>query len=239
MITSYIIHLDGSDARLPLVDALMQRLPNPQVLPAVDGRAMSAEECAECYQPGLLSPRYPFAASPGEIGCFLSHRAAWAKIAASEDVAGLVAEDDVILDPGFDSALALVTSAARPDRLIRLPMSNKEEVAKVVAERDGVQLFRPRVVGLTAALQVIGRDAAARLLALTERFDRPVDTFQQMTWLTGIETLTISPSPAHTEAAKSGGSTIQSHLRLRDELTRSWRRSRYRAAVARLSRGTP
>lgn len=237
MVQSYVIHMERSTARRPLVDELLQRLPDAQVLPAVVGRDLSDDDRARVYRRDLHQPRYPFDLSVGEIGCFLSHRSAWMRIAEGDAVAGVVAEDDVIPQDGFDEALQLALSEARPDRLIRMPMSNREMAARQIAVAGAYTLVRPQVVGLTAALQIIGRDAARRLVDLTEAFDRPIDTFQQMTWLTGIETLSVLPSVAETQKAVSGGSTIQTHQSILSEVTRSWRRMRYRSKVARLSGG--
>lgn len=235
MIRSYIIHMDGSTARRPLVDALLTRLPGPEVLPAVDGRAMSAADRDAICRPALHRPAYPFALKPGEIGCFLSHCCAWERIVASGDVAGLIVEDDIVPGEAFDAALILALAHATPDRLIRFPLRDREKAEEVVASDGGVTLFRPKVVGLTTGMQIVGRSAAERLLALTDRIDRPVDTFLQMRWLTGVEMLSLAPAPVRSAVAETGGSTIQSHTSVWAELSRGWKRMRYRAAVARLS----
>ena len=235
MIRSYIIHMEGSTARTPLVAALMARLPGAEVLPAVDGRVMSEAERGAICRPILHQPPYPFPPKPGEIGCFLSHRKAWQAIVTSGEAAGLIVEDDIVPAEGFNAALALALDNLAPDRLIRFPLRDREEAAEVVAASDGVTLFRPKVVGLTTGMQIVGRDAAARLLDLTAVIDRPVDTFLQMRWLTGVETLSLSPAPVRSAVAETGGSTIQSHTSAWDEIGRGWRRMRYRAKVARLS----
>jgi GR25 family glycosyltransferase involved in LPS biosynthesis len=235
MTRSYIIHLDGSAARRPLVEALMARLPDAEVLAAVDGRVLSDAERAAICVPMLHRPRYPFPPRPGEVGCFLSHRKAWERIVASGDEAALIVEDDIVPAEGFDAALALALENAAPNRLIRFPLRDREEAEEVVALSGDVRLHRPRVIGLTTGMQLVGREAAARLLALTEQFDRPVDTFLQMRWLTGVETLTLSPAPVRSAVAETGGSTIQSHTSPLAEIRRSWHRMRYRAKVARLS----
>lgn len=238
MIRSYIIHMDGSTARQPLVAALMQRLPQAEVLDAVDGRALNEAERAAITAAKLHEPAYPFPPQPGEIGCFLSHRKAWSAIVASGDEAGLIVEDDIVPADCFDAALALASEHMAPNRLIRFPLRDKEEAAEVLATAHGVSLIRPRVVGLTTGMQIVGRDAAARLLAITDRLDRPVDTFLQMRWLTGVDMLSLSPAPVRSAVAETGGSTIQSHTSVWAEISRGWRRMRYRSKVARLSRVT-
>ncbi|WP_136636359.1 glycosyltransferase family 25 protein [Pseudooceanicola onchidii] len=235
MIRSYIIHMDSSTARRGLVDGLMARLPGAEVLPAVDGRVMDDASRTAITAMTPHDPAYPFPLKPGEIGCFLSHRKAWAAIVASGDAAGLIVEDDIAPTDGFDAALALALDHIAPNRLIRFPLRDKEEVAEVVATADGVRLFRPRVIGLTTGMQIVGREAAARLLDLTDTLDRPVDTFLQMRWLHGVEVVSLTPAPVRSAVAETGGSTIQSHTSAWAEISRGWRRMRYRSRVARLS----
>ncbi len=57
-----------------------------------------------------------------------------------------------------------------------------------------VTLNHPSAPPLRALAQFVSNAAARRLLAVTERFDRPVDTFLQMSWITGVELLTFTPS---------------------------------------------
>jgi GR25 family glycosyltransferase involved in LPS biosynthesis len=238
MIRSYIIHMPASTQRAPLVDALLSALPDAQVLEAVDGRTMTDVERAQIYPGGaLFAPGYPFPLGAGEVGCFLSHRKAWERIVASGDVAGLIAEDDIVPAEGFSDALELACAEARADRLIRFPLRDREEAAAAVARSGDVTLFRPRVVGLTTGMQIVGRDAAARLLELSDQIDRPVDTFLQMRWLTGVDVLSLAPAPVRSAVAETGGSTIQSHTPVWSEVRRSWLRMRYRSKVARLSGG--
>ena len=235
MIRSYIIHMDGSTARAPLVAALRDVLPNPEVLPAVVGRDLSADERARVYQPRQIRPYYPFDLSFGEIGCFLSHQRAWEKIVASGDAAGLIVEDDIVVGDDFAGVLDLAVKHIAPDRLIRFPLRDREEVAEVLGTDGTHRVFRPQVIGLTTGMQIVGRDAAARLLQLTQVIDRPVDTFLQMRWHTGVDVMTLAPAPVRSAVAETGGSTIQTHQSFWAELQRSWRRMRYRSAVKRLS----
>lgn len=235
MIRSYIIHMDGSTAREPLVAALRAVLPNAEVLPAVVGRDLPAEDRARIYRPHKMKPFYPFDLSLGEIGCFLSHRRAWEKIVASGDDAGLIVEDDIVVGDDFAAVLALASGYVAPDRLIRFPLRDREEVSEPLGTDGAHRVFRPQVIGLTTGMQIVGREAAARLLALTEVIDRPVDTFLQMRWHTGVDVVTLAPAPVRSAVTSKGGSTIQSHQSLWSEVMRSWQRMRYRAAVRRLS----
>ena len=96
-IEAFIIHLARAKARRPQVERILSACPVPaHVIDAVDGRALSTEELQAAYtRRSLHAPRYPFALSVGEIGCFLSHRKAWQAILDAGLDAGLVIEDSV------------------------------------------------------------------------------------------------------------------------------------------------
>jgi GR25 family glycosyltransferase involved in LPS biosynthesis len=236
MTNSYIIHLPTSTARQPLVAALVTQLPGAQVVDAVDGRLMSAKQTRANYQPHSHYPRYPFTLLPGEVGCFLSHRKCWQMIVDSGDDYALIVEDDVALNLDIlGPALALALTHMTPTRFIRLPLSNRETPAQMIAQAQDITLFRPAIVGLGTAFQIVGRDIAARLLELTAPFDRPVDTFLQMTWLTGADVATAWPNGVASAAAIQGGSTIQAGKPLLQKLPREWRRWRYRRQIRNLS----
>lgn len=240
MIRSHIIHMTRSTARDGLVAALREALPEAEVVEAVDGRSLPASERAAAHAPRRYAPPYPFDMLPSEIGCFLSHRRAWRRIVQSGAEAGFVAEDDVAVDAApFADARALALAHVAPNRLIRFPLKPRERAAEVLDRSGAVQLVRPEVVGLSAALYLLGREAAERLLELTEPFDRPVDTFLQMGWLTGVETLSVHPNGARSAAGDFGGSTVQSKRSATGELSRAWRRGLYRIRVRHLSRRAP
>lgn len=236
MVTSRIIHLAGSTNREGLVKALCQALPGAEVLAAIDGRTLTPGERAVACVPRRYLPPYPFALLPAEIGVFLSHRRCWKEIAKGAEPFGIIAEDDLTLDPQiFPRALALSLAHAGPDCLIRFPLKRREVPLREVARDGEIRLFRPRQVALSATLQIVGRDLAARLLDLTAPFDRPVDTFLQMAWLTRAEVMTVWPSGCATAATGVGGSTIQRKLPMAHQLWRTLARARYRAAIRRLA----
>ncbi len=183
----------------------------------------------------LLNPSYPFGLMPSEIGCFLSHRKAWKEIAEGRDMFGLVAEDDVVVQPGFENSLQLALQHGANDSLIRFPMRNREIPHSTVASHLNVALFRPKTIGLTAALYLLGKDAAKTLLSRSNQFDRPVDTWLQMRWLTGVDSLTLWPSHIESAAASHGGSTIQAKRSRVEQVKRSWQRAKYRSAIKSLS----
>lgn len=231
-----IIHLERAVERGPRVAELSATLPvRGEILPAIDAR--NGEGDIWRYDPGLATkPAYPFALSETEVAVFLSHRRAWARIVEAGWAAGLILEDDATLDPGvFPAAYDLAREVLTPGRFVRLPMKDRESAGEVVAQAGGVRAMRPEVVALNLQASLVGRDAAARLLAASEHFDRPVDTWLQMTWEHGVDILSIWPSGVGEVSAALGGSTQNKRKGLGARLGAEFKRARYRRAIAQMS----
>lgn len=234
-ITGYIIHLERATARAAHVADLKAVLPCPtEILPAVDAHTLTSQDHARYGDARALRPRYPFALNDTEIAVFLSHRAAWQRIWEGNSIAGLIVEDDVVLDPDlFGQAFGLAGSHVTEDTWIRFPWKPRETPGAVIAEAGGARLFRPRRVALGMQAQIVGRRAAEHLLLETKQFDRPVDTFLQMTWAHKVAPLVVWPSGVRDISAELGGSTLTKRrrgtgARLLSEAKRAW----YRAAIA-------
>lgn len=225
---SFIIHMRGDQKRQGNVKHLLATLPNARIIDAVIGRDVLTTTATA---PGTQhDPHYPFPLSPGEVGCFLSHRQCWLRIVESGQDYALIAEDDLGIGPAlWPEVLDLIHSHASPDTYIRIPAKHRERPVDDVARRDQAKLFLPRVIGLQTVLQVVGRKAAQRLLAASEMLDRPVDTFVQMHWVTGQPVHTIIPNGVRELTDELGGSTIQKKTRAGNVLTREIKRAWYRA----------
>ncbi|SHI43926.1 Glycosyltransferase involved in LPS biosynthesis, GR25 family [Shimia gijangensis] len=231
---SLIIHMSSSIERRENVDRLLSDLPNAQVIEAVDGRLPEVQTSVDLRPGDLHDPHYPFAIKGGEIGCFLSHRACWQKIVDENWDAAIVAEDDLAIAPDrLAPLMKLLARNSTPDCFIRIPPKDRETQATVTDREEDMALFTPYIIGLQTTAQVVGRNAAQRLLAATQTLDRPVDTFLQMHWITDQKVETILPNGA-TEMPFGAGSTVQHKSGgLRSKLMREIRRARYRALVNR------
>ncbi|HET9069253.1 MAG TPA: glycosyltransferase family 25 protein [Amaricoccus sp.] len=134
---------------------------------AVDGRdpaALAANAAApDC---GL---------APAEIGCFESHRAAWARIATGGAPFGLVLEDDVFLgDVGLLDALA---EGAEWLDLLKLNAHPRGMLvhAAPLALVGGRALLRPAQRTSDASAYLISRAFAARALEMHRGYREPLD----------------------------------------------------------------
>ena len=122
-------------------------------------------------------------------------------------------------------------TTADAESFIRLPAKRREAPREQIAQQGESRLFLPKVIGLQTVAQVVGREAAKRLLAVTEVLDRPVDTFLQMHWIHGQRIQTILPNGVSELTQELGGSTIQKR-KSGSKLAREFKRSLYRAQVS-------
>ncbi|WP_254430786.1 glycosyltransferase family 25 protein [Ruegeria arenilitoris] len=229
---SFIIHMSSSTARRPNAEQLCADLPSAELIEAVNGRDPAQIAGVTLHPGNLHRPHYPFALRPAEIGVFESHRRIWRKMVDEGIDLAITAEDDLRIDPDrMNAALDLLRPIATPDHYIRIPVKQRETAAQTLAERDGLRLILPKVIGLQCVCQVVGRKAAERLLAATDRIDRPVDTFLQMHWITGQPVHALLGSGNQEVAGEIGGSTIQTKPPLTDKLTREFKRAAYRAQL--------
>lgn len=229
---SLIIHMSRATQRRANADRLLTDLPNAQLVEAVDGRDPAQITGISVHGGDLFRPHYPFALRPTEIGVFLSHRKCWQMILDKGWEAALIVEDDLRVDPdGLARSLSLLDQHMSPDMVVRLPVKAREVPGSVLGVEGETRFILPRVIGLQCVAMVVGRQAAARLLEITKRIDRPVDTFLQMHWVTGQQVHAILPNGNQEVARDIGGSTIQTKTPEGGRLGREIKRAVYRAQV--------
>jgi glycosyl transferase, family 25 len=230
---AFILHLERATSRGPNVRSLSACLPiESEVLAAVDGARLSAEGVGQAYARRRFRPAYPFPLTRTEVGVFLSHRAAWRRIVDDDLDFAFIFEDDAQIDPSLFAELVDFVTLERPAwDYVLLPAQPIRNGTPVV-RRGALALMRPDAPPLRAIAQVVSLAAAKRLLDCTLPFDRPIDTFMQMTWVTGQPVLVASPSPVRDVSLKTGGSTVQrKSMSLYERLRHEAMRPIYRAQV--------
>lgn len=210
-IKALIVHLERCSARRPQVEELARAIPLPtEVLPAVDGRRLDDDTIRRHYRRHIHAPRYPFDLLTTEIGCFLSYRRAWQRILDDGLDAALIAEDDVaVASPRFVELIQRVAAAIRPEEYVRFPLHERGEGSVPATAAGTFAMLEPWLPGLGMQMQIVGREAARRLLAASEVFDRPVDSLVQMQWLHGARVLSARPVIISEVDYAVGGSVIQ------------------------------
>ena len=231
---AFILHLRRAVQRQEQVEKLRAALPGAsEIIDAVDGAALSQSEVDQVYSRFLHRPRFSFALNRAEIGVFLSHRAAWRKIIEQNLDYAMIFEDDASIDAAAFARTCDLAAQTRPLWTYALAPAPRTRVGgEGLAQAHGLSLLRPKVPPLRAIAQFVSRDAASRLLAASEKFDRPIDTFLQMSWVTGVELLAFSPSGVSDVSGAIGGTTIQrKNMALGEKLRHEIARPIYRAQV--------
>jgi len=230
---AYLIHLKRASARRQQVDRIVEACPMPiDIVHAVDGHSLSLEEVSQAYVRNRHEPPYPFELKHGEVGCFLSHRKCWRRMVDENLDAALILEDDIEIDKRvFERALGIARNHVNEVGYIQFQVRTVPTNATVIAVEGETQLVRTEPVQLRTSAQFVSRSAAHKLLELTHVFDRPVDTYLQMHWLTGIHLASATPSGISDQSLNSGGSTISSKKSFFENATRTWKRWHYRRNI--------
>lgn len=208
-IESMIIHLGRASGRAKQVDVLLSELPvTARTIDAVDGKTLGGGEISY-YKRKVMLPSYPFEMRHTEIACFLSHRKCWQHIIDLKLDAAIILEDDVALNlPTFWNAVELSLSIIEPGDFIRFPIKQREGNGIVVASNSHTTIRKPEQIALGMVGQIVTKEAAAKLLDASEKFDRPVDCFLQMKWFHKANVLSVWPSGVSEISHSLGGSAI-------------------------------
>jgi len=239
-VQGYIISMARAEKRLEHVRRIMAECTlEYHRFDAIDGRQLTDAAIDKVYRRGFHQPSYPFDLTRGEIGCFLSHRSVWKKIAEGDSPGALVLEDDIEILPGFGEALRFAVEAAPPCSYVQFQTRELKGAYQEIAFSKDHQLVLPKITPLRATAQWITRQAATQLVEATEVFDRPIDTFVQMRWLHGVEVLVVTPPCVREISGELGGSVINEpkpkKFRL-PKLSRDFKRLVYRKQVQICSR---
>ena len=231
---AYVLHLERATARRANAERLLETCGvSGKLWPATNGADLSQKDLATSTGAHLFDPYYPFPLRTGEVGCFLSHRKIWAEIIESDLDCAIIFEDDVKLDEvAFKTALELAQRNVNALGYIQLQNRPPSGNGRLVDQVDEFTLSIPTITPLRASAQMISKDAAKLLFHKSKRFDRPVDTFVQSHWHTGLRPGVIYPAGVNTIAAELDGSTIQGgHKPLGTRLKRELSRAIYRRRV--------
>ena len=194
----HVINLAANTSRLAAVSQVLGRLGIAfERIEAVNGWTLAPAEIAQAYDAprNAREGRQPLVAA--EIGCYLSHIAAWRRIAGGAAAGGFVFEDDFDATPD----LAQVLLALGTDQ------TGDWDMVKLFTLDPGVALAGARDLGPGVAIGIpyrvptcligygLTREAASRLLARAGRFFRPVDEDQKFVWETGLRVALVLPPP--------------------------------------------
>jgi glycosyl transferase, family 25 len=192
---TWVINLDRAPDRLARIAQQLQALQLPFTrLPAVDARALTAEQHAALDEPAYRR-KHGMAPMLGELGCYLSHLQAMHLFLASNATYALVLEDDVLLHTSLPGVLrGLMNNPIRWD-VAKLSAVHSGTPVPYLQVAPGHQLavMLSRCTGSSAYL--MNRQAAAvyaqQLLPMTLPYDHVFDRG----WALGLRYRLVTPTP--------------------------------------------
>ena len=173
----YLVNMDRSKDRLEIMQRRLSSLGlEYERVSAVDGSKLSEEE-KKC----VVSPnwRYPYTLTPGEVGCFLSHKKCWRKLVDSKESWALVLEDDSVFHSKANEYFQSTEWIPEGVQLIQFSFAKDTTFSdKSVVLPNGSHLVRVKhssPCGTYAYL--ISREAAEKALELSDIAEGPIDNF--------------------------------------------------------------
>ena len=200
----YVINLDRSPARLV---SCQQRLNTAKVtferIHAVDGAALNDDQLHSFYSAERNQKEYYKTLTPGEIGCYMSHRKAWQKIASGQSRYGIVLEDDINVVGDLSHVMQALNSLSFNWDTIKLApyKTTQRSIAHSVVLTEQFNLVTHTKPMTGCAAYALTKQAAIKLLAHSTEFGRPVDTDIQHFWEKNIHVFSLMPYPIQQDLA--------------------------------------
>ena len=194
---AFVLHADrDGDARAQARQGFsMPAGVDGELWPMVQGAGLSVSDLEQTVGADLFEPAYPLSLDTGEIGRFLTHRQIWAEIERRGPRCGR-----------WFSTAPRGSTPTRSTTRLNLGLSHVTALgyielrdhpcpgpsALIDTQRHATLTVPQQATGRTAA-QLVGHEAAAHLLALSDLFDRPMETFVHSHWHTGLRPASIQP----------------------------------------------
>ena len=191
-ISTIVISLQRSETRrAKCKQALENSGLNWEFLDAVDGLQLTSTPPE--YHEEKVKRLLGFPLSASEIGCFLSHRLAWAKC-IEKNCPTLVLEDDFSFAPHFSEVLDYLANLNQNWDLIRL-QGLKDNSDSTITEFKNLRIVENHGDPLGATAYLIKPTAAIRLIQCSQDIYEPLDHFIEHQKKHGLKLLAIKPYP--------------------------------------------
>ncbi|MBD8665880.1 glycosyltransferase family 25 protein [Rhizobium sp. CFBP 8752] len=177
--------------RQQLVDAKARHI----FIDAIDGFALSSSEItAAGYDASDDLQSFKRKLSLGEIGCYLSHKAVWSRIAC-EGRPAVVLEDDFEIQPDFVAEIDKILKYDVDNVLVKLnaPAAKRCKSLEFFDVSRSSGLKRHAKVGSRTTGYLIGAAAAEKMLTIRKTFSRPIDIDMKFLWEHGVPILEAEP----------------------------------------------
>ena len=186
----FVINLDASVDRLKAISHQLNCLNvSFSRVAAVDGKRLSQNEIKKlsyAIDDRDIRVRYTRDLTPGEIGCFLSHRKCWQMLLESSHEWALILEDDIVVSPLAASYMrsdSWLPSDVKICQLSCLKRTQRGRIAHKRAISDNIGLVNPIFPSpLGTQAYFVSRVFAEEAIKLSEKLPAPVDDFLFSPW---------------------------------------------------------
>lgn len=190
---SYLINLADNVERFARSQAQFRAAGIPFArIDGVNGWRLTEDEIQRVYD----ARRATRPLVPPEIGCYLSHVAAWETVAAADPPGGFIFEDDFLAGPSLAAVLEELSVDSGPWDIVKLFTLRPE--ARWLAQRPmgrEHRLVTPFRVPTCLLGYAIRKETAARLAQQSVPFFRPVDEDQKFYWEKSLRVGLVLPAP--------------------------------------------
>jgi glycosyl transferase family 25 len=195
-----VISLARSLDRRAKVQQEMEKISIPwEFLDAVDGSSLKQPPVE--YKAKKVKRLQGYFLTPNEIGCYLSHKETW-KRCVKENIPTLVLEDDFILSPEFESALATLLNSPSAWSFVRL-QGLYEVPSQPIEALNNIQLVRNIGDAVGATAYLLKPEVAQILIDASSDIYEPVDHFLEHYQKHGLDFLAVRPYPVDITRVKS------------------------------------
>jgi glycosyl transferase, family 25 len=172
-----------------------------EFLDAVDGSSL--QNFPSEYDRGKRHKHYGYDLSPGELGCFLSHRKAW-QLCKDTNVVTVVFEDDVIIGDDFGDVLSMILKISKFFDFFRLSGLTIRDSARIGLMQHGPwKLVEELKDPGGSGAYVVVPSGAKKLLTYSSKLYQPVDNFLENRRVNQLESVSVVPYPVEQNAMPS------------------------------------
>lgn len=181
-----VINLNRSKERLQKIRARLNELNiGFERIEAFDGSNLSDDEYNSLTYPYNHQCRVRFTRelTKGEVGCFISHRKCWQKLVNSNEDYAVILEDDLHISDEAKQFLENLDWLPSNINLIRLSSLYRENNRLYIKQRtdlnhqENYSIAKTLRYALGTQCYIISKEFARRALAMSEKFECPVDEF--------------------------------------------------------------
>lgn len=196
----FVINLERSKDRRTRMQTTLDSMGIPfEFFAGTDGKRLGKEEIDLAYDEGRVKRNINRVLSLNEIGCTISHRALYKKIADEGIEKACILEDDIILDEEFPEILAFLDRLEFSNTVVKLDNYQEKNTPCSLWRRkrirDGWFYKKPVTTQWMAWGYVVDRAAAANILRSWPKIEFMSDDWKRMS--AAVELRCVQPAVVH------------------------------------------